>query len=205
MTRRAPFGLVATDETPADDRLAEAYHCSSHVLLWHVLATLGHPEAEPVRAAILRHFRSGDGFAYAVRGPDGLGARDYHDANDLPTALAPAWGFCSATEPRWLRTIERAWSAANPGFFSGPLGGLGSVHTPHPWTLGDLQARIVASARGDRTALDAAEARLDRVQTWDGLLPEAYDEATGGVASRHWFAWPVALRAWLELTTPRTL
>ena len=202
LARRTGPGLVATDETPADDRLSQPYHFSSHILLWHTLVTLGHPEAEPVRAATLRHLGSGDGFAYAVSGPDGAGAREYHDANDLPTALAPAWAFCSARDPRWLRTIARAWSPTNPGFFAGPFGGLGSLHTPHPWALGDLQALIVARARGDRSAGAAVQARLDRIQTWDGLLPEAYDEATGAVASRHWFAWPAALRAWLELAAP---
>lgn len=202
LARRTGCGLVATDETPADDRLSQPYHFSSHVLLWHTLATLGHPESEPVRAATRAHFRSGDGFAYAVSGADGSGAREYHDANDLPTALAPAWGFCSARDPRWLATIARAWSPTNPGFFPGPIGGLGSLHTPHPWTLGDLQALIVARARGDRTAGAAVRARLDRIQTWDGLLPEAYDETTGEIASRHWFAWPAALRAWLELAGP---
>jgi hypothetical protein len=36
------------------------------------------------------------------------------------------------------------------------------------------------------------------VEMWDGMLPEAYDETSGAVASRHWFAWPAALRALLE-------
>jgi len=44
-----------------------------------------------------------------------------------------------------------------------------------------------------------ALSRLDTIETWDGLLPEAYDEETGAVASRHWFAWPAALRALLAL------
>ena len=209
LARRTRFGLIATEESPADDRLTQPYHFSSHVLLWHMLAVVGHSEAQAVRAATLRHFdASADGrlgFAYAVAGPDGAGARDYHDANDLPTALAPRWGFCAAGDPRWRTTVERAWSPANAGFFPGGpggLGGLGSLHTPHPWPLGDLQARIVAEARGDAHAGAAAEARLARVETWDGLLPEAYDEATGAVASRHWFAWPTALRAWLALVPP---
>jgi hypothetical protein len=209
LARRAAFGLVATEETPADDRLTQPYHFSSHVLLWHALATAGHLEAEAVRHATLHHFsapRDAEvGFAYAIAGPDRAGARDYHDANDLPTALAPAWGFCAADDPRWQRTVQWAWSPANPGFFPGApgeLGGLGSLHTPHPWPLGDLQARIVAGARGDQRGVAAADARLARVETWDGLLPEAYDEATGAVASRHWFAWPAALRAWLALGPP---
>jgi hypothetical protein len=36
------------------------------------------------------------------------------------------------------------------------------------------------------------------VTTWDGLLPEAYDENSAAVASRHWFAWPIALWALFE-------
>ena len=203
LARRTTFGLIATDETPADDPLAQPYHFSSHVLLWHTLATAGHADAETVRQATVRAFSHDGAFAYAVSGPDGAGARAYHDANDLPTALAPAWGFCAAGDPRWRRTVERAWSRANPGFFAGPadggLGGLGSLHTPHPWPLGDLQARIIAAATGDAAGVAVADARLDRVQTWDGLLPEAYDETTGAIASRHWFAWPAALRAWLLL------
>ena len=194
LARRTAFGLISTDETPADDRLAQPYLFSSHVLLWHTLVTIGHPEADAVQTATLRAFSANGAFAYAVNGPRGAGAREYHDANDLPTALAPAWGFCAADDPRWRRTIERAWSPANAGFFPGPLGGLGSLHTPHPWPLGDLQARIVAAVTGDAEGVAAADARLDRIQTWDGLLPEAYDEATGAVASRHWFAWPAALR-----------
>jgi uncharacterized protein len=51
-----------------------------------------------------------------------------------------------------------------------------------------------------------ATERLADVETWDGMLPEAYDETSGAVASRHWFAWPAALRALLEregmLTAP---
>src|SRR5688500_20411733 len=133
-------------------------------------------------------------FAYAV-GPGG--PRHYHDANDVPTALAPAWGFCGADDPAWLATIAHAWSGDNDGLVAGPLGGLGSLHTRHPWPLGDLQRVIAARAGHDASAEAAAWGRIARVETWDGLLPEAYDERDGSVASRHWFAWPARLRAWL--------
>jgi len=56
-------------------------------------------------------------------------------------------------------------------------------------------ARVLGDAARERRGWE----RLERVETWDGLLPEAYDETTGAVASRHWFAWPVALRALLAL------
>jgi hypothetical protein len=80
------------------------------------------------------------------------------------------------------------------------------VHTPHPWPLGDLQEIVVARVMKDPDRERRAKERLERVETWDGMLPEAYDETSGAVSSRHWFAWPVALRALLErdpmLTAP---
>ena len=65
---------------------------------------------------------------------------------------------------------------------------------------------VVGRVLRDRARVSRARARLRAVRTWDGMLPEAYDESTGGVASRHWFAWPIALWALLEreptLTAP---
>ena len=204
--RRSTFGLVPTAETPADDPLRQPYHFSSHVLLWHVLRAFSHPSAEEIRAATLQHFAVDGRFAYAVTGPRGEGARHYHDANDLPTVFAPGWGFCASSEPLWRETIAFAWSEANEGYFPGRFGGLGSLHTPRPWTLGDLQEIVVARVTADRDRESRARERLARVETWDGLLAEAYDEDTGAVAARHWFAWPAAFRALLErepmLTAP---
>lgn len=191
---RAEDGLIATAETPADDPLAEPFHFSSHLLLWRTLAAYGR-DVEPLRARIRERFTREGRFAYAI---GATGARHYHDANDVPTALAPAWGFCRPDDPVWLATVEYAWSGRNEGYVAGPLGGLGSLHTKHPWPLGDLQRVIVARARGDAGAETAAWERLERVEMWDGLLPEAYDERDGTVASRHWFAWPNTLRAWVR-------
>jgi len=190
---RADGGLIATAETPADDPLAEPFHFSSHLLLWRTLGAFGR-DRDPLRALIRDRFTHDGRFAYAV-GPSG--ARHYHDANDVPTALAPQWGFCAPADPVWRATVDFAWSGENEGCITGPLGGLGSLHTRHPWPLGDLQRVIVARAMDDSAAERLAWDRLERVETWDGLLPEAYDERTGSVASRHWFAWPAALRALL--------
>ena len=206
LARRSTFGLVPTAETPADDPLRQPYHFSSHVLLWHVLRAYEHPAAEKVRAATLEHFVSEGRFAYAIAGPRGEGARHYHDANDLPTVFAPGWGFCAADDAHWRATIALAWSVENEGYFAGAFGGLGSLHTPRPWTLGDLQEIVVARVTGDRPREQRSRERLAKVETWDGLLAEAYDQNTGAVAARHWFAWPTALRALLErdpmLTAP---
>jgi hypothetical protein len=206
LAARTPFGLIATAETPADDPLRQPYHFSSHVLLWRALVAFDRPDASEVRDATLRHFASEGRFAYAIAGPDAASARHYHDANDFPTVFAPGWGFCSVDDPRWRATIDFAWSIANEGYFAGTLAGLGSVHTPHPWPLGDLQEIVLARVTKDAARERRAKERLALVETWDGLLPEAYDEASGAVASRHWFAWPAALRALLEhepmLTAP---
>jgi hypothetical protein len=200
LARRTPFGLIATDETPADDPLGDQpYHFSSHVLLWRVLRDLDPRAAAEVQGATRTGFTDSGLFAYAVRGAHGEGARHYHDANDLPTVFAPAWGFCDDDDPVWRATIDFAWSSANEGYFAGKLGGLGSLHTRHPWPLGDLQEVVVARVVADPDRERGALARLQKVETWDGLLPEAYDETTGAVASRHWFAWPAALRALLAL------
>jgi hypothetical protein len=199
LARRTAFGLIATDETPADDPLEQPFHFSSHVLLWRVLRDVDPRAAAEVRDATLGGFIDSGRFAYAVRGARAEGPRHYHDANDLPTVFAPAWGFCAADDPTWRATIEFAWSDANDGYFAGALGGLGSLHTPHPWPLGDLQEIVVARTIGDAAREHRAWTRLGRVEMWDGLLPEAYDENTGAVASRHHFAWPAALRALLAL------
>jgi len=199
LARRTAFGLIAADETPADDPSEQPFHFSSHVLLWRVLRDLDPPAAAAVRTATLAHFTDAGRFAYAVRGASAEGARHYHDANDLPTVFAPAWGFCGADDPVWRATIDFAWSPENDGYFAGALGGLGSLHTRHPWPLGDLQDIVVARVLGDAERERRGWERLDRVETWDGLLPEAYDETTGAVASRHHFAWPAALRALLAL------
>lgn len=197
---RSEQGLIATAETPADDPLAEPYHFSSHVLLWRTLGTFGRrSEAARLRRRVGEAFVRDGRFAYAV-GPSGH--RHYHDANDLPTALAAGWGFCDPDDPVWRATLAFGWSEANAGYIAGPLAGLGSLHTRHPWPLGDLQRVLAGRATGDAALEGAAWERLAMVETWDGLLPEAYDEATGSVASRHWFAWPTAVRAHLLATTP---
>jgi hypothetical protein len=206
LDRRSELGLIATDETPADDPIEAPFHFSSHVLLWRVLRDLDPAAARTLRNATRRHFAAGDVYAYAVGGANGKGAVRYHDANDLPTVFAPGWRFCRSSEPRWRATIEFAWSRANRGFVEGELGGLGSVHTLHPWPLGDLQDLVLGRVLRDRARTKRARERLRRVATWDGMLPEAYDETSGEVASRHWFAWPIALWALLEreprLTAP---
>jgi hypothetical protein len=197
-------GLMASHETAADDPAEAPFIAASQILLWYTAvrlaeldaagaldASYAHGVAARVRAAFERHLVHDGRWAYAS---DGAGGRvAYHDANDLPLALAPAWGFCAADDPAWRATIDFAFSAANYGYASGPRGGLGSVHTPGAWTLGDVQRWIVARATGDRTAAAAALQRLHEVALLDGMLPEAYSVTPDPDRRvRHWFAWPGA-------------
>lgn len=211
----AASGLLPTAETPADDPIAMPYHLSSHILLWHTLRRLGRLLADAdlitwagqLHAATRQHFtaefRGRTLFAYLT---DGHGRYHfYHDANDLPLILAPIWGFCTADDPVWRATLDFAFSEANAGgYYAGPLGGLGSVHTPAPWPLGLVQELLYAHLVGDAPHAEQVIARLGRMAQWDGALSEACDAASGVVVSRHWFAWPgAALVALLDDVLPR--
>ncbi|MFN3284951.1 MAG: glycoside hydrolase family 125 protein [bacterium] len=202
---RHPNGLWPTSETPADDPLPLRYHLSSHVLAWRTMRMLARVdpegpwerEAARLRQVIFRVFTTPEGaFAYAT---DGTRFLSYHDANDLPLACAPHWGFCTADDPAWRRTLRFAWSPENAGFFPGRYGGLGSVHAPGPWTLGDVQAWVAGVATRDGSLVRRAWRRLREVAFDDGLLCESYDPETGWPRTRAWFAWPGAAAAALLL------
>jgi hypothetical protein len=197
--------LFPTDETPADDPLALPYHLSSHILLWRTFCKLVEVDAQPtwknlavnVREAIFSRFmvqnEHGSLFAYAI---DAHGRFHlYHDANDLPLALAPFWGFIEASDPVWRATIDFAFSEQNKGgYYDGKLG---STHTRAPWPLGAVQELIIARALHDPAREQRALTYLAEAAQWDGALPEAYD--AGEVVSRHWFVWPNAVLTYLLL------
>jgi hypothetical protein len=194
---RPPHGLLASDETPADDPDLP-FLVSTHILWWWTgtrVAALHPAAAEEARALpgrIADRFVTdgpyGPQWAYAV--DDRGRAHLYHDANDLPTALAPRWGLCTADDPLWRATMAFAWSPHNPGFVPGAWGGLGSRHTPGTWPLGDLQEWVAASLTGDTARATQTLDRLIGAATPDGMLPETYDPADGHPLARHWFAWP---------------
>jgi hypothetical protein len=205
-------GLMASAENAADDPAPAPFIAASQILLWYCAARLaeladGRSVAldggelrrigQGVQSAFAIHLGGAAGWAYAT---DGAGMRiAYHDANDLPLSLAPLWGFCGPDDPGWRATMRFAFSPSNPGFVDGDRPGLGSAHTPGPWTLGDVQAWIAARIIDDDAAAEAALARLHEVTFVDGMLPEAY-AATGPVDRiRHWFAWPGAALAALRL------
>jgi uncharacterized protein len=205
-------GFIASAENAADDPATLPYIVASQVLLWYAALRLAEV-AETVDVGIgaedlldvARRLRGafdalvvdpGAPWPYAL---DTAGGRfAYQDANDLPVALAPLWGFCAADDPGWLATMAFAFGPQNPGWAGGRLPGLGSAHTPGAWTLGDVQAWISARARDDEAAADRAMRRIEAVAFADGMLPEAYatDDAE---PVRHWFAWPGAALAALRV------
>lgn len=204
-------GLVPSAENAADDPATAPFIAASQIIAWYgalrlaeVAAAVGAgPEpaglledARALRAAFREAFAGQGAWPYAV---DGGGARvAYHDANDLPVALAPLWGFVRADDPEWTATTAFAFGPANPGWVAGQRPGLGSAHTSGPWTLGDVQRWIIGRAVGDMTAMREAGERLREVAFGDGMLPEAYG-ADDDVGIRHWFAWPGATWAALRL------
>jgi uncharacterized protein len=200
--------IFRTGETPADDKVDYPYHFSSQVLVWHTLQQLARLNetfafyeadlfewADRVKQDCLDAFvtshQDRELFAYLtdLKGNYQL----YHDANDLPTVYAPLWGFCDREDERWIHTMEFAFSPENKGgFYPGEFGGLGSVHTPHAWPLGDGQELLFSGLVGDSSRRDRVLCKLEQVVQWDGLFPEAIHEERGTIESRHWFSWPGA-------------
>lgn len=200
-------GLIASDENPADDRAVLPFLCSSQILLWHTSARLAaiapaiglsavpfRARARVVRRAVARHLVTegpfGPMWAYAVDARGALARQA--DANDLPTFLAPLWGYCEADDPVWRSTVRFAFEGDHAGTVRVATGGLGSPHTPGAWTLGDVARWLTASLLGERDSARAALERLVGVAFSDGMLPEAYDPRSGQPTARHWFAWPGA-------------
>ncbi|MGH3760622.1 glycoside hydrolase family 125 protein [Actinophytocola sp.] len=208
LPRDGPDGLLVSEESPADERAELPFVLSNQILYWYTATRLDRWSAElgigrlqlgrvadGLRSAIDRRFRCVGpyGQQWAYESDCAGGRRRYQDANDLPTAFAPLWGFCGLTDPVWTATMRYAFSPHNPGYVAGRFGGLGSAHTPGTWSLGDVQELAVALATTDRDRLEAVVRRLDAVASVDGLLPETYDAGTGAWLARHWFAWPAAV------------
>lgn len=204
-------GLLVSQENPADDPAEYPHNFSTQILFAEVLHRLADVADElgldgpglARRAAEVReqtkalfHVITPSGrpaYAYEVDGEHGY--RLYADANDLPTALAAAWGFCSVDDPAWRTTMEAAFDRAGPYTVSGPFGGLGSVHTGGVWALGLIQELLFARAVGDEGRGARVLGVLEELVSDDGMLPETADPLSGEWLSRHWFGWPGAALA----------
>ncbi|MGH2699167.1 MAG: glycoside hydrolase family 125 protein, partial [Actinomycetota bacterium] len=208
-------GLLAGEENPADEPLELPYLVSNQILWWTTSVRLRELQAvtgiargidfrsvgESVRTRVRQHFcapgPASTQWAYATdaRGATAL----YNDANDLPTAFAPLLGFCTPADDLWRATMEFTFGPDNAAYCPGAHGGLGSVHTPGTWPLGDIQEWVAFSLMGQRERAARALRRLVEAATSDGMFPEAYDPDSGRLAARHWFAWPGAVLGALYL------
>jgi hypothetical protein len=204
-------GLLVSEENPADDPAEYPHNFSTQILFAEVLGRLStvadelgldgadlDRQARRVRDSTKTLFRVDVGagrpaYAYEVDG-DGH-YRLYADANDLPSALAVAWGFCSPDDPAWRATMEAAFDSEGPHALAGRFGGLGSVHTAGVWALGLVQELIFARAIGDEERATRVLGVLEELVSDDGMLPETADPESGEWLSRHWFGWPGAALA----------
>lgn len=206
-TKKSPEKWVfQTNETPGDDPISMQYHFSSNVLLWHTLRKLApHSNTLGLSTPIddwidLIHHDTLEAFTTTHQNQpifaylcDLEGSFEiYHDANDIPSVFVPDWEFCSRDDPRWLNLFKFAFSVENEKayFPNGEYSGLGSIHTTHPWPLGNAQEMILAFIRGDKEELKVAKEKTLKKMQWDGAFAEANDEFTGEVRSKHWFSWP---------------
>ncbi|KAK7716696.1 hypothetical protein SLS63_011008 [Diaporthe eres] len=139
--------------------------------------------------------------------------RHYHDGNDMPTLYAPEWGFLKSYDHdedesdlriMWSNTMIWAFNAAPPetGFNSGykgngtePFHGLGSDHSPGPWTLGFFQEWKFAQMVGDERREHKAWSQIVGSAQFDGTFSEAVDIYKGECTSKAWFSWPGAMIA----------
>lgn len=205
-------GLFATEETAADEPATLPYQTASQIMAWRVLTQLASlgiggsalaQRAERLRRSVFRELvtTAPDGARVFAHAGDGRGAcHFYHDANDIPLALAAEWGFCSSADEIWSATMTSVLTPTHAGFSAGNYAGLGSIHTPGPWPLGQLQPLIASSQLGARMPVEGSHRALRAEAQWDGLLPEASDPTSGRPTSRPWFAWPGAVAASCYLT-----
>lgn len=139
--------------------------------------------------------------------------RHYHDGNDMPTLYAPEWGFLKSDDydgddlvlrTLWENTMVWAFNPgpAEAGFNSGykgngtePFHGLGSDHSPGPWTLGFFQEWKFAQMVGDEGRERKAWSQITGSAQFDGTFSEAVDIYTGLCTSKTWFSWPGAMIA----------
>lgn len=157
------------------------------------------------------------GFDPSKKWNDPARHRQYHDGNDLPTLYANEWGFFRNNEGEsedevelaevWKNTLDWAFTpdpnqGRTPGFNTGyqgngtePFHGLGSDHSPGPWTLGFFQEWKYAQMVGDKEREQKAWDKITGSVQWDGTFSEAVDIQDGKCNSKTWFSWPGAMIA----------
>ncbi len=144
-----------------------------------------------LQAALVKHKKYGDIWAYEI---DGYGGQNLMDDANVPSLLSlPYLGYCSPTDPTYLRTRSFVLSEDNPYFFRG--GAAEGVGGPHIglnqiWPLGLIMRAL--------TSTDDAEIakclRWLRDTTADtNFMHESFDKDNPRQFTRGWFAWANAI------------
>lgn len=214
--------LFETEENPADDPVLYPYHFSNQVLAWKTFCILHELNKKysfsEKRYNIIADNIRNDVFRYMVTENEGRklfcyttdlnnNYELYHDANDLPFALAPMWEFIDVDNDIFQNTVKWAFSEKNRGFYQGKFGGLGSEHAKGHWPLGDSQLMAIAmcmikeNIQGGRQLWNNVEKMLEDTVQKDGLFSESVVPESGEVFTRYWFAWPGATISWLYLVS----
>ncbi|MED7787460.1 glycoside hydrolase family 125 protein [Francisella sp. 19X1-34] len=205
--------LFKTEENPADDPVLYPYHFSTQILAWRTFECLNKLDLEysfskkdfgqiaySIKADIMKYMITEHNgkklFCYTT---DLQNHELYHDANDLPTALAPYWGFIKVDDEVFYNTIKWSFSAENRGYYSGEIGGLGSDHAKGHWPLGTAQLLAISLVSKNEKLWCETVTTLDKILQKDGLFSESVYPDTGKVNTRYWFAWPGATISWLYL------
>ena len=215
-------GLVRCGFRPSDDRTrfpflvpANAMMCVAlrnltpllQVLKREVLALTAQQIAgEIARAlethAVVNHPDHGEIWAYEV---DGLGGVHLMDDANVPSLLSlPYLGFCSPTDPRYLRTRAFCLGADNPHFVSGQAGsGIGSPHTG-PGTIWPMALVMQALTAVDDAEIIDCLRQLKTTHAATGFMHESFNADDAGVFTRPWFAWANTLFGELVMTLARS-
>lgn len=193
------------------------YHCLSSLVEMVKRSILGNfvsshdyslPDGQFVMENILAY-----GFDPSKDLDDPMRFRHYHDGNDMPTLYAQEWGFLKhddydEDDPHlarlwentmvWAFTPGPAEAGCNSGYQGGGaerFHGLGSDHSPGPWTLGFFQEWRFAQMVEDEGREEKAWAQIEGSVQFDGTFSEAVDIDTGVCTSKTWFSWPGAMIA----------
>lgn len=211
-------GLVRCGFRPSDDMVALPFLVPSNAMMAGALRDI-HPllvtlhydfESSKVQAlaegilraleehAVVEHPKHGEIWAYEV---DGLGGVNFMDDANVPSLLSlPYLGFCSKTDPRYLRTRAFCLSADNPSFISGRAAtGIGSPHTGSG-TIWPMALTMQALTATDDDEILQCLRWLKSSHANTGFLHESFQADDAGQFTRHWFAWANTLFGELIVT-----
>lgn len=169
----------------------------------HSLADEARGVSEQIRRAlelhaVVNHPCHGEIWAYEV---DGLGGVHLMDDANVPSLLSlPYLGFCSADDPRYLRTRAFCLSADNPYFVSGKAAaGIGSPHTG-PGTIWPMALSMQALTATDDDEILACLRQLKATHAGTGFMHESFRADNAADFTRPWFAWANTLFGELIVT-----